>query len=544
MYKIPKQFAGIKRFEQVLKVLTKYELGHYLEKAKLKKRSLKLKKKMSRPVELRMILEELGGTFIKLGQLLSLRPDLIPHEYCEELSKLQDDVKPISFEEVNHVIKAEFMKPVSKLFKRFDKKPVAAASIGQVHVAWLKNNKKVAVKVMRPGIKALIETDLDILEHLTRLFKHHVKQDLVDPDEIFDEFKRYTNNELDYLKEAHNIKKFCENFKGDRKVKIPKVYDNLTTHRVLTMEFIEGTKVREILMKPKKFSKAQKKKISDLLVYTVMKQIFVHGYFHADPHPANLIFKKDVLGLIDFGIVGRIDKKMKEQLALLFNSLITKDADNLVKSFVNLNLVDYYVDVDNLKRDLTDTLGEYYDTSLEKIDMPDLFFKSLRVAKKHRIKVPKDFVLLGKAMVTLQGVGIQLDPRFNLVKETTPFMKNLAKEKTRPSYVLKKLARETEDFAKFVHSLPKESKKIYSTMEKTDLALDKINTDLRLITLEINTVTWRIIMGILIAALIIGASLTYKSDTWLSNTLIIAAFLILIFLLFSVLKDSFKKKKW
>nr|MCK4930223.1 AarF/ABC1/UbiB kinase family protein [Nanoarchaeota archaeon] len=267
MFNIPKQFRGIKRFEQVLKVITKYELGHFLEKAKLKKRSFKLKKKMTRPIELRMILEELGGTFIKLGQLLSLRPDLIPKEYCDELSKLQDDIEPFSFEEVKHVIKAEFKKPINKLFKKFEKKPVATASIGQVHVARLKNNKKVAVKVMRPGIKALIHTDLEILEHLARLFKHHVKQNIVDPEEIFEEFKRYTENELDYLKEAYNIKRFYNNFKKERKIKIPRVYDKFTTHRVLTMEFVEGVEVRQILIHPKKYKRFNRKKISELIVY-------------------------------------------------------------------------------------------------------------------------------------------------------------------------------------------------------------------------------------------------------------------------------------
>ena len=428
MFNIPKQFRGIKRFEQVLKVITKYELGHFLEKAKLKKRSFKLKKKMTRPIELRMILEELGGTFIKLGQLLSLRPDLIPKEYCDELSKLQDDIEPFSFEEVKHVIKAEFKKPINKLFKKFEKKPVATASIGQVHVARLKNNKKVAVKVMRPGIKALIHTDLEILEHLARLFKHHVKQNIVDPEEIFEEFKRYTENELDYLKEAYNIKRFYNNFKKERKIKIPRVYDKFTTHRVLTMEFVEGVEVRQILIHPKKYKRFNRKKISELIVYSVMKQIFIDGFFHADPHPANVLVKKDTIGFIDFGIVGKLDKELKEKMGLLFISLIHRDTNNLVKAFISLNLVDTDVDVNNLKKDLSDTLGEYYDTSLDRIDMAELFFKSLRVAKKHKIKVSRDFVLLGKALVTLQGVGIEFSPGFNLVQETHPFIEKLYKD--------------------------------------------------------------------------------------------------------------------
>ena len=177
MFKIPKRFAGIKRFEQILRIIAKYELGFYLEKIGVKNKSLFSRRRVTRPIELGMMFEELGGSFVKLGQLLSLRPDLIPVEYCEELSKLQDSVEPFSYAEVEHVIKTELKKPVKKLFRSFDKKPIASASIGQVHLARLKSGKKVAVKVMRPGIKALMEEDLEILDYLSRLFKHHIRQD-------------------------------------------------------------------------------------------------------------------------------------------------------------------------------------------------------------------------------------------------------------------------------------------------------------------------------------------------------------------------------
>jgi len=543
MYKVPKKFRGIKRFEQVLHVLAKYELGHFLEKVKLKKKSFKTKKKTARPVELRMILEELGGTFIKLAQLLSLRPDLIPKEYCDELSKLQDEVEPFAYEEVKHIIKAELKKPVSKLFKSFNKKPIAAASIGQVHVARLKNGKKVAVKVMRPGIKALIETDLEILEYLARHIKHHLKQNIIDPQEIFEEFKMYTENELDYLKEAQNIKLFYKSFKDDKKVKIPRVYDKLTTHRVLTMEFIEGTKISDILRHPKKYKQINKKKTADLLIQSSLKQIFINGIFHADPHPANIIVKGNTIGFIDFGIVGRIGRQLREKLGGLFISLINKDSEGLVKYFIKLNLVDTNVDVNSLKKDLSNTLGEYYDTSLDRIDMTMLFFKSLKVAKKHKIKVPKEFVLLGKAMVTLQGVGLELNPDFNLVHETRPFVKKLVKDKSKPSYILKRMARETQRFAEFVHDLPDESKKIYSTMEKADTSLESINADLRALTNEMRIETFRIVLGMIIAALVIGASLMYRSGSPLSNIFIVLAFVMLAFLFFSILKDNFKKKQ-
>ncbi len=543
MFSIPKRFAGIKRFEQILKVMTKYEMGYYLERIGVKKKSLFSRKRTTRPVELRMMLEELGGTFVKLGQLLSLRPDLIPREYCDELSKLQDDCEPVPYNEIEHVIKAELKQPVKKLFKSFEKQPLASASIGQVHVAKLKNGKKVAVKVMRPGIKALIESDLEILDYLSRLLKHHLKSNIIDPEEIFDEFKHYSENELDYLKEAHTIKLFYNNFRKERKVRIPQVYEKLTTKKVLTMEFIEGAELKKVIVNPKKYKGINKKRVSELIVASVMKQIFVDGLFHADPHPGNIIVKNDSIGFIDFGITCRMDNEMREKLELFFSNLLSRNTNGLVKSFISLNIVDADVDVNALKRDLAETLGEYYDTAMDRIDMADLFIKSLSVARKHSIRFPRDLVLLGKALITLQGVNIELNPEFNLVQATRPFITHLEKQKTKSSYLLRRLAMETQRFAEFVHDLPDESRKVYNTVQKADVALDSINNDLRSLTTEIRLESWRIIMGIIVAALIIGASLAYNIEPFLSKTFILLAGIIVLYLLYSIVRDSFRRRR-
>jgi len=543
MFNIPRRFAGIKRFEQVLSVLAKHELGFFLERAGLKKKTFFAKKKTARPVELRMMFEELGASFVKLGQLLSLRPDLIPKEYCDELAKLQDDCEPIPYNEVEHVIKSELKMPINKLFKSFEKKPIASASIGQVHVASLKNGKKVAVKVMRPGITALMETDLEILEYLARLFKHHVKQSLVDPEEIFDEFKRYSEDELDYMKEAHIIKIFNNNFKGDEKVKIPLVYERLTTKRVLTMQFIEGVEIRKLISHPGNYPRIDKKKLSQLIVNSVMKQIFIDGLFHADPHPGNILFNRGRIGFIDFGIVGKIDDEMKEKLGFLFISLLTRDTDSIVKAFISLNMVDEDVDADALKKEIIETLGEYYDASLEKVDMVQLFVNSLAIARKHNIKLSRDFVLLAKTLLTLQGLSIELNPDFNLVRATHPFLVKLIKKKSSASEVIKGFAKETKILAEFVHALPGESKKVFKTVEKADVALDSINNDIRGLTREIRTESWRLIMALLVGAFVIGASLTYNTDSFMAKAFIVLAGIILFYLLFTVFRDNLRKNR-
>ncbi len=543
MFNIPKRFAGIKRFERILRVIHKYEMEYYLEKARLKRKSLFPRKSIARPIELRMMFEELGGSFVKLGQLLSLRPDLVPPEYCDELSRLQDNVQPFSFEEVEHVIKAELKQPITKLFKSFEKKPLASASIGQVHVAFLKNNKKVAVKVMRPGIKALMETDLEIIDFLARQFKHHFHQGIVDPEEISAEFRRYTESELDYLKEASNIKKFYDNLRSDRKVKVPLVYDKLTTHRVLTMEFIEGVELRKMLDDPKQAKGADARKTSEAIAHSVMRQIFIDGYFHGDPHPGNILVKKDSIGFIDYGIVGKIDEEMKEKLGMHFVSLIHRDINGVVKALISLNMVDSDIDVNSLKNDLSETLGEYYDTAIDRMDMGDILFKCIRVASKHHIRVHRDFVLLGKAFITLQGVCLALNPDFNLVREAQPFISKLIKDRSKPSYLLKRLARESERFAEFVGSLPDESQKMYRTVEKADVALDSINRDIQGLTREIRTEGLRIIMGLITAGLVIGASLIYKTDVTVSTVFVVMACIILAYLFFSIARDALASKK-
>jgi len=520
MFIIPRRFAGIKRFEEILLTISKHELNYFLEKVKLKKPHFATGKKISRPVEVRILFEELDGMFLKLGQLLSLRPDLIPKEYCEELSKLQDNIEPFSYAEVKHIVKYELKKPTNKAFKSFNKEPLAAASIGQVHQAKLKNGKKVVVKVMRPGIKSQVQIDLEIMEYLARKIKQHIKTSF-DPELIFQEFKRYTEQELDYLQEAHNIKKFCEKNKD---LMIPKVIDNLTTHRLLTMTYVEGTELKEIIHQPVK----NKAAISEKLVTTLFKQIFVDGLFHADPHPGNILIKGNKIGLLDFGIVGRI--KDKEKLLLLFASLISRNAEAIVHSMINMGIVNENISINELEEDLSDSLGEYYDVEVEKVDMPSLFFKMIEITKKHNVQVPREFVLLGKSMVTIQGVCLQLNPHFNLVRTSKPFIKKLVNKKGNTSYLMDKMISESKRLTGFVYNLPTHAKRLSGSLEKADLTLASIDSKMQGLTREIRYETFRLILGILIAALIVGASII-KGET--GNLMIIMAIVILAYLVIS-----------
>ncbi|MFH0869677.1 MAG: AarF/ABC1/UbiB kinase family protein [archaeon] len=541
MFNIPRRFAGIKRFERILEVLSRHGLDFLLEKMNLKKRSFSSRKSFGHPVELRLLFEELGGSFIKLGQLLSLRPDLIPKEYCDELAKLQDSVAPFSYEEVEHVIRAELKKPIAKIFRSFERKPIAAASIGQVHLARLKNGRKVAVKVMRPGIKALFENDLEILDFVARQFKHYLKPELFDPEEIFNEFKRYTENELDYLKEARNIRLFHDHAKGVKAICIPAVHDELTTPRVLVMDFVEGVELRRVLLEPGRYKGLDKRSLAETLVHSFMKQIFIDGLFHADPHPGNIVINRSVVGFIDFGIVGRIDDAMKEKLGRFLIGVIDKDVDSMVQAMISLDVVGSDVDANKLKHELVDELGEYYDVGLDRIDLAVVFFRCLAIARNNHMRLSSDFVLLGKALITLRSVCLQLSPGFNIIEEARPFIKKLLKEKTKPAFIFKRLVSESARFAEFVHELPDQSRRMFRVVDKADTALDDINHDLSALTSAIKTESWRIMMGIIVASLIIAASATRAVDESMSRLFVWAAGAILIYLLFWIARDHFRR---
>src|SRR3989344_1560988 len=299
----------VSRLRQIAVVLAEQELFFLVDRLKLKRhlplnhQPRYLQNKSDLPRRLRLAMENLSGAFIKLGQLLSLRADLIPKEYAQEFSRLQDEVKPFKFEKVKEVIEKEFQKSLSEIFIKFDPNPIAAASVGQVHKAMLNNGKIVAVKVQRPGIEKIFEVDIALLYHLAVLLEKHYPElkdyNLVD---IVKEFEEYTKNELDYICEARNIDVFHSNFKDDP-IKIPKVYWEYTTRRVLTMEFINGVKITQV--------KSNRRMYVRQIVESYLKQTMEYGIFHADPHPGNIfVMENQRLALLDFGIVGHISGEL------------------------------------------------------------------------------------------------------------------------------------------------------------------------------------------------------------------------------------------
>lgn len=486
---IPERLRELKRFRNIVQVAAKYGFSFVF--------SDKAGKDLD-PLRLRNALEELGGTFVKLGQHLSIRPDLIPERYCRELSRLQDQVKPFSRVEAERILRRE-LGASARLIEL--KELCAAASIGQVYRAEM-NGVPVAVKIMRPDIEKIMGDDLLLIFRLADFLKKKYGSAVVDPVEIYEQFKLYTENEFDYVREAKNIDAVRKNFEKTS-VQIPHVFWQCTTRRVLTMEFIEGKRIDKA-----KLSKGEREEYVRTLVQTLFKQIFIDGIFHADPHPGNILVTVDHrLAFIDFGIVGKIDEELRSHLALLFVSIVTKDMDRVVDSFIKLNLLEYAGDRQALKEDLCKVMGKYYGKELAHVDMGMLIMQSFDVAKRHNIRLPKDYVLLGKSIITIEGVVRKLMPSFNIVEESKPFVAALVRKEFGVKEFYLAAKKNLPKFAEFLTDLPNKSNAFLSEVHALDENIRHLEKDIFRLEHSLTRGANRMVMGIVIGALVISFAL-------------------------------------
>ncbi len=510
-------YKDFRRIQQIANVLFQQELGYFVDKLDLKsqlpfRKRLQLMKfakpKDSVPKRLRLAMEELGGSFVKLGQLLSLRPDLVPQEYLDEFTKLQDSVKPFPFEVAKIIIESELKNPLSKVFSYFSKEPIAAASVGQVYEAVLKNGTKVAVKVQRPGIRQVFATDIDLMYHLARLLEKHMPESRnFNPVGIVDEFEKYTRKELDYIAEGKNIDSYKEAVVYEKNVVIPKVYWDYTTSKVLTMEFMEGIKISSI----KDFRRLGVKGdyLSNTLVKLFVKGVLYFHFFHADPHPGNiLLMKNKKIALLDFGIMGRLSPELTEKIGMLYFGLINADINTITDRLINIGMVSSQINKDEFKSDVSEAWSKYYDTSLSQVNMTGFFWDTLRIGKKYDMKFPAEYVLLMKAMITTEGVIHKIDPSFNFVKAGKPIFQSYVKERTSPEYLLKGAKKTLADFKDLLVRFPIDAQKILDKLEKEpDRQLDINDADIKKFTVEIERSSNRMTLGIIMASLVVASSL-------------------------------------
>jgi len=521
--KLKRRYKNINRLRQIVNILIKYGFDYFVKQLGLinliskGEKILKLKPskiaQLPLPIRIRLTLEELGPTFVKLGQILSTRPDLIPQNYITELQKLQDKVPPFAYDQVEQIIKKELGANILKIFKSFEQKPLAAASLGQVHQAILKDGEKVVVKVQRPDIEKIIETDLDILFDLARLTEKHIPASrLYDPVGIAEEFAKTIRAELDYGTEGRNAERFKKNFEGDEIIYTPKIYWESSSKRILTMELIEGIKINNL----KELDKAgyDRKKIAENGAKAFMKQILIDGFFHADPHPGNMLVMKDgIIGFMDFGMMGRLDEEMREKGIDLFVAVLERNPNKIINEMLNLGITSQEeIDTRSLKIDIKEMLDQYYDKPLKEIILGELISQLVEISIKYHIRMPAEFALLGKSLITIEGIGLELDPDFNLAEIAKPYAKDVILERKSPQRLILKLLNDLSELYNLVILIPRQLSKTLKKMEKGVFKLEFQHRGLENLINALDKAANRMAYSLILAAIIVGSSLIMQTN--------------------------------
>jgi ubiquinone biosynthesis protein len=461
---------------------------------------------LSTPERVVKVLQDLGPTFVKIGQVLSTRIDMLPQEYIKELVKLQDDVPPLREKEVKEVLEAEFGKKTEAVFPRFHWQPLAAASIGQVHRGVLPTGEEVVIKVQRPGIKELMEIDLEILFDLARFLDKRTawgkQYGLL---EVVEELSNSLRGEMDYSLEGRNSEKIRNNFKDNQEVLVPKVYWEYTTSRILVLEYIESVKILNIEeLKKRNWNVNQ---IASKFVSAMITQIFVHGFFHADPHPGNVGVWEEKIVLMDFGQVGKIDEWAMNKYIDLIIYLIKQDVTGVVNVLLEFGVVDEQVERKKLERDISRLKQKYYRVALSEINVGLALQEMLKVIQDHNVKLPAEFVLMIKALLTVEGVVQQLNPQLSIVEIAEPLGVELFKKKYNLQNISKHLLQQVYENLKLMTELPKQINSLFSALEEGRLKLRVEHSNLRNVIVGLNIASNRIAISIVLASIIVGSSL-------------------------------------
>lgn len=469
------------------------------------------------PQHIRGAMEELGTTFIKLGQLLSTRPDLLPPEYLLEFAKLQDDAPPFDSDVAIEVIESELSQSVETVFAHFDRKPMAAASIGQVHGARLQDGTEVIVKIRRPDVVEQVEEDLEILHNIAaamnRRWEFAKRYDLLG---LVQEFALTLRAELDYIREGQNAERFAANFVADNTIHIPRVYWETTTSRVLTQERIRGVKVSELTALDE-FG-IDRRELAKRGTQAILKMIFEDGFFHADLHPGNFFVEPGgVFGLVDFGMVGAVDEKTQDYLANLILALSRQDFDRLTESVLELEIVKHRVDRNELRRDLEHLVKPYFGLPIGEVKLTPLFNEAFAIIRRHRLHIPPHLALLVKTIIITEGIGTRLDPGFHLTEVITPYAEQLMLRLFSPRRLAKKLGQAGVDVARLGIEIPQQLRYILTEIERGGFEVGmKPGTFEPLIT-RLERLANRIVLGVIAAAFIVGLAVllsVYRPPGW------------------------------
>ncbi|MHB1390686.1 MAG: ABC1 kinase family protein [Thermoleophilia bacterium] len=501
---------NVERMRAIAETAARHGFGYFFERHNLRRH---LPRRMagpghqaSRGEHIRLMLEELGPTFVKFGQLLSTRPDVVPSDILLEMRKLQDDVTGFPVEIAHEMIERELGLSVERLFLEFDDEPIAAASIGQVHRAVLPNGDRVIVKVQRPEAEAQIYADIELLYQLSQTLAEYWQDIFIDPVALVDQFARGIRSELDYKGEAHNAERFQKNFAGDDSVHIPQVYWQYTTARVLTLEEMPGVQLSDLDFDA--MDMFDRKALAGVIAAAWLKQIYVHGFFHGDPHPANILVENDgTISLIDFGIAGRLSDSDRTNIIRLFLDVMNEKIERIPRRMEALG-VDFPREREaEFVAELRDIFTKYYGATLDDLDPVAVFRDIFGAIYRLRIKLPTHFLLLEKSAATLEGIGSQLYPDFNIFDFALPYSRDLVQRQMRPDVLAAQGLSELNNYFTMFREFPGQVAEALELVRRGDLKVNFVHSNLETLGHRLTVLTNRLVLAIIYAAIILGSSI-------------------------------------
>jgi ubiquinone biosynthesis protein len=503
------------RITEITQVAVRHGFGYFFERHRIadllpsrKPAALAEGAPSARGKALREMLDELGPTFVKFGQLLSTRPDILPPDIISELRSLQDDVRPFSLEEVEQVIHDELGLSLERLFLEFEPTPIAAASIGQVHRAFLPNGRRVAVKVQRPDAPRQIEADLALMYQAARIAKERVRAlDFIDARALVDEFARSIRQELDYRLEGRNADTFRRNFAGHPHVRIPRVHWSYTRARVLTLEYLDGTQVADL--RDGAFGLDERRELATAMTEAWMTMIFRHGFFHADPHPANILVleRPDHIGLVDFGQAGKLTDDDMDKLTRLFIDAANENVDNLPRRLSELGVRYPKEREEAFHAELRELYYRYYGASLSEIDPLQVIREGFQLIYSMNLRLPTRFVMLDKAIATLGSVGAELYPDFNVFEVAKPYARRLLAERFAPRRLAHRARKESVRLAEVLFETPYQVHDFLEEVRDGQIEVGFVHKGLDEFMHRIDVVFNRLVVAVIAAAGLIGSSL-------------------------------------
>jgi ubiquinone biosynthesis protein len=506
----------LRRYRQIVRVLIRHGFGGLVDQLgllpvlSLPRRLLQrgpAVHRLSAPEHIRLAIEELGPTFIKLGQILSTRPDLVPPAYIRELSKLRDTVPPAEWEAVRQRVESELEGALEDVFASFDPEPLAAASLAQVHVATLPSGEEVVVKVQRPGIEETIAVDLEILFDLARLVQERTPLgEFYDLPEIAEGFAFTLRAELDFRREGRNADRFRRDFASEPMLYVPQVYWEYSTTRVLVLERIRGIGIGDL--EGLDAAGVDRHQVALNATRIVLKQVLDHGFFHADPHPGNfLVMDGAVIGAMDFGMVGRLSPSMRSDVTRLYTAFVTQQSDAIVEELIRMGAASQQVDRRRLQRDMEQLLDKYFSLSLKEIRAQEVIEDVLPIAFRHHLALPSDLWLLEKTVVMMEGVGAQLDPDLAILDVVGPEVRRAAQRLASPGLWARKALKVAGDWGDLFTSVPRQVPRLMDRLEQGDLEFGLRLVDLDRMVGRLDNIGNRLSISLVIAALTVSLAL-------------------------------------